>query len=290
MENIFEYISQKELENIVGEPVNTQVVSANTNSYICVINGKHIVKAPTNRRSAVSLRREINISNVLHERSLLVQTPVWRYVELNPVQEKSQLKGVSFCAVAPMIDGEHPDTIDSSKLMADLGCFLATLHKIPAISFGGVSTYMDMDFKYMVDTWERQKRHKGINKERWLRFKRYLKETVLRRANEVYIQNIRPVLTHADLHVGNILVNKSGHLSGVLDFGNASLTPEPQDVLIASRGYTNGGALLNAYQGQMGQRVDAREKLQKTWQLARKMNVKAEQLLDRFLAKENQRG
>lgn len=290
MKNIFKYISQKELENIVGESVKTKDILTNVNSHTCIVNNKHIVKVPTNRRGAQSLCQEIHISKVLHEYSVPVHTPEWRYVDLKQVNEISWLKGRAFCAVAPMINGEHPITIDSSKLMGDLGRFFAILHKIPATSFGGVSTYMDVEFKYMVDTWEGQKRHKGINTKRWLHFKRYLKGTVLQRANELYVQNIRPVLTHADLHAGNILVDGNGRLCGILDFGNALLTPEPQDVLIAERTILSGCAMLNAYQGYMGQRLDSQYKLQKTWSLSSKMNVRAEQMLSAFLKNERQRG
>ena len=287
MKNIFDNISKKELSNLVGENVQTYAVSENGNSYTCFVNRSYIIKVPFNKKTAISLRREINLANILKKCVLSAQTPAWRYVDLSHISQDTLPKYAAFCAVAPLIEGEHPDTLDTPLLTFSLGSFLAELHKIPAIAFSGVAaTYIDVEFDYMLDTWEKEKRHKGVEKTKWKQFKKYLRNTVLTRANKIYIHQHYPVLTHADLHVGNVLVNNKGWLSGVLDFGNAVLSPSPQDIISAGAWLRHGNILVNSYYGKMGARVNAEEKQQKAWKLVSQMNKSADRMLAQFLEKE----
>ncbi|MBQ9739085.1 MAG: aminoglycoside phosphotransferase family protein [Alphaproteobacteria bacterium] len=290
MKNIFDCISEKELSNLIGESVKTQVVSENGNSYTCVINDVHIIKVPFNKKTAISLRREINLANILQKCVLPAQTPAWRYVDLSHTSQEPLSKYAAFCAVAPMITGCSPATVNTPELMTDLGRFLAVLHKVPATTFHGVQTYIDIHFNHMIKTWEKQERHKTVEVSRWKHFKKYLKNTCLKRANDVYRNSVSPVLTHADLHERNVLVDERGRLKAVLDFGNAILTPEPQDILFPLNGITRQSVLLNAYQAYLGRRADEPDKSQKTWQLISKMDVQAESILDKFLTQEKQRG
>ena len=290
MKNIFDCISEKELSNLVGESVKTQVVSENGNSYTCVINDVHIIKVPFNKKTAISLRREINLANILQRCVLPAQTPAWRYVDLSYTSQDPLSKYAAFCAVAPIIKGCSPATVNTPELMTDLGRFLAVLHKVPATTFHGVQTYIDIHFNHMIKTWEKQGRHKNVEVSRWKHFKKYLKSTCLNRVNEVYLNRVSPVLTHADLHERNVLVDERGRLKAVLDFGNAILTPEPQDILFPLNGITRQSVLLNAYQAYLGRRADEPDKSQKTWQLISKMDVQAERILDKFLTQEKQRG
>lgn len=285
MQNIFDSLSKKELAQVVGENVQTQDVLVHDNTHICIVNNRHIVKIPVNRRSAVSMLREIGVCDVLQRHALPFQTPKWKYVELKT--KKEQKKIPDFCAVAPLIEGEHPDTLDTPLLTFSLGSFLAELHKIPAIAFSGVAaTYIDVEFDYMLDTWEKEKRHKGVEKTKWKQFKKYLRNKVLTWANKIYIHQHYPVLTHADLHVGNVLVNNKGWLSGVLDFGNAVLSPSPQDIISAGAWLRHGNILVNSYYGKMGARVNTEEKQQKAWKLVSQMNKSADRMLAQFLEKE----
>ncbi len=287
MENIFKYLPEEELAQVVGESIQTQDVCVHDNAHICIVNNRHIVKVPVDKRASVSLLREIGICGVLQKHALSFKTPNWKYVELKTT--KIQKGYPKFCAVAPVIEGTHPDTLDTPLLTFGLGAFLAELHKVPAEAFAGVAlTYMDVEFNYMVDTWERQKRHENVEKTKWKQFKKYLKNTVLVRANEVYIHQQCPILTHADLHVGNVLVNDNGRLNGVLDFGNAMLGSSPQDIITAGAWLRHGNVLVNSYYGKMGARMDVDEKQQKAWKLVSQMNKCAGRMLEQFL--EKQRG
>ncbi|MBO7257851.1 MAG: aminoglycoside phosphotransferase family protein [Alphaproteobacteria bacterium] len=293
----FFQLSNEELSDIVGETVfRTRVCEKrNDRGYLlsstCIINDKYVVKMPFDGGALRNIKQEIKISKVLKRYKLPFQTPRWRRVALKETWwTPSFIKRQLFCSVTPVISGKHPVSLNSVSLLSDLGHFFAKLHKIPAEKFAGVRTYMDVDFYYMIESWCKQDRLKGVRKNKWKRFKNDLIKSVLTPTNEVYIRTIRPVLTHADLHVGNVLVDENLHLTGVLDFGNAILTPEPQDVLVAERTIPSGRAMLNAYQGYMGQRLDIQDKLQKTWGLAAQMNVRAEQMLSEFLKSERQRG
>ena len=290
MKNIFDSLSKKELSNLVGEAVQTYAVSENGNSYTCFVNRSYIIKVPFNKKTAISLRQEINLANILQKCVLPAQTPAWRYVDLSHTSQDPFPKYAAFCAVAPIIKGCSPATVNTPELMTDLGRFLAVLHKVPATTFHGVQTYIDIHFNHMIKTWEKQGRHKNVEVSRWKHFKNYLKSTCLNRVNEVYLNSVSPVLTHADLYVCNVLVDRRERLKAVLDFGNAILTPEPQDILFPLNGITRQSVLLNAYQAYLGRRADEPDKSQKTWQLISKMDVQAERILDKFLTQEKQRG
>ena len=293
----FFHLSNEELSKIVGETVSqTQMCEKrNDRGYLvsstCIVNNKYVVKIPFGEKVLRDIKQEIKISKVLKKYKLPFQTPQWHRVALKETWwTPSFIKRQLFCSVAPVILGKHPVSLNNVSLLSDLGHFFAKLHKIPAEKFTGVRTYMDVDFYYMISSWYKQGRLNGVRKNKWKRFKNDLIKSVLVPANEEYICTIRPVLTHADLHVGNVLVDENLHLTGVLDFGNAILTPEPQDVLVVERTIPTGRAMLNAYQGYMGQRLDIQDKLQKTWGLAAQMNVRAEQMLSEFLKSERQRG
>ena len=288
MKNSFCDITKEEMSAIIGGGVKRHKLISKNETFIHIINSKYVIKVPVSEKTACNLQKEITISNALKKYSLPLKTPIWKRVDLVPNDYRSEQ--VSFCAIAPRITGKHPISLNDPKLLSDLGCFLAALHKIPSTAFEGVLTYMDLDFNYMVDTWEKQGRNNGVDKDKWKLFKDHLKSTVLIPSNNVFMQKIGPVLTHADLYPKNVLIGKDGRLVGVLDFGNATLTPEPQDVLIAGQTIPNGSAMLNAYQSHLGRRVESQDKLQQTWRLAAQMNTQAEGLLSEFLEHERQRG
>ena len=219
IKKILPFVTKKSIDDILLHPSNRALV--------CRINNDFIIKIPLNAESGADIEKEIKIASILKQHDLSTATPNWERIDL-PIDLEQNKYNPPFCAVSAVLKGNTPTVIDTPKLAQDLGQFLSGLHNIKTNLFEPILSSIEHMFNLELRMFDLLGyRINSTTKE-------YLKNTVFSPTNEVFQNSIQPVLCHHDLHLGNLLVDKNGRLSGVLDFGCARIANRSCDLKLIS--------------------------------------------------------
>ncbi len=273
IQKILPFVTKKKTTNILLHPSNSALV--------CRIDNSVIIKIPLDNECCKNIQKEIKIARILHQHDLPTKTPKWERIDL-PTDLLPNNYNPPFCAISPVLNGSMPTVLDTPELAQELGLFLSYLHRINPHRFEPILSSVENMFNLELRMFDL------LGYELTPSLQKHLKNTVFSPINTLFHQLIQPVLCHHDLHLGNLLVDADGHLSGVLDFGCARIANRSCDLKLISS-YQSAKIrkiFLDTYKQNIGMDIDLDTRNNKENQLFLKMKTEMTAVLQHF---QNQR-
>jgi aminoglycoside phosphotransferase (APT) family kinase protein len=223
---------QELLPDLAGARI--EPIGSGWDSHAFVVDDVWVVRVPRRREAEESLRSEVALLAAISELLPSTTPQVERVTEESPI-----------CVVTRKIAGAH--ATGHPRTGAELGRFLATLHRLPADSLPLPAAD--------VRSW------RMAHEERRAQFERcvfpLLDPDERQRADDLFASvefDFEPTLVHGDLGPDHLLCQTDGHIEGIIDWGDARIGDPAIDLAWAlhGAGSTFADAVAASYGGVPG--------------------------------------
>jgi aminoglycoside phosphotransferase (APT) family kinase protein len=192
--------------------------------------------------------KEMHVLQLLAERL----STVWKRV-VPCFVAAHEVEGVGLVQAHTRLEGEHPKRV-TDQLASELGHFLRALHSIgnwvALIEFEGDKGMSFRDYLRTASEKFATKLDGNVDAKDWQLVRQAVART--KEAAEQLGSDPPLVLVHKDLHLGNLLVDANGRLSGVIDWAAAQTAPREWEFSILRQRLPNDWkTIINSYEGQL---------------------------------------